>query len=72
MTLLRDVIIGIVERRGDTTDRQLAEAIFGSNAQHQTINGECRYLESLGVIVRAKGSDGIIRNSLFQWRCHQS
>lgn len=62
MTKLRDIIIGILERRQEATDRQLSEAIFGSDAQHQTVNGECRYLGRLGVIDRHKGVDGIIRN----------
>ena len=64
MQRLRDVIIGILERRGPSTDRQLTEAIFGSDAQHQTINGECRHLEVLGLSTRSKGSDGIIRNMI--------
>jgi hypothetical protein len=62
MQRLRNTIIGILERRGPATDRGLTEAIFGSDKQHQTINGECRYLEMLGLIARRKGADGIIRN----------
>ena len=64
MQRLRDVIIGILERRGPCTDRELTEAVYGSDAQHQTINGECRHLDRLGLIRRQKGSDGIIRNAI--------
>jgi len=64
MQLLKDLIIEILQRRGMATDRELSEAIYGSDRQHQTINGECRHLANIGLIVRSKGDDGIIRNSL--------
>jgi len=64
MQLLKHLIIGILERRDEASDRNLSEAIYGSHKQHQTINGECRYLANIGLIVRIKGDDGIIKNSL--------
>lgn len=42
MTTLREVIIYIVERRPGITDRQLTEAIYGSDQRHQSVNAECR------------------------------
>jgi hypothetical protein len=43
MTTLRDVIVYIVHRRPGITDRQLTEAIHGSDERHQQINSECRH-----------------------------
>ena len=42
MTTLREVIVYIVRRRPGITDRQLTEAIFGSDERHQQVNAECR------------------------------
>jgi hypothetical protein len=42
MATLREVIVYIVKRRPGITDRQLTEAIFGSDEQHQQVNAECR------------------------------
>jgi hypothetical protein len=42
MTTLREVIVYIVRRRPDITDRQLTEAIYGSDERHQQVNAECR------------------------------
>lgn len=64
MPLLKDIIIGILQRRGELTDRELTDAIFGLNAGPQTINGECNHLENLGVLIRRKAHDGVIRNVL--------
>lgn len=43
MTTLRELIVYIVRRRPGITDRQLTEAIYGSNERHQQVNAECRY-----------------------------
>jgi hypothetical protein len=42
MTTLRKVIVYIVERRPSITDRQLTEAVYGSDDRHQQVNAECR------------------------------
>ena len=42
MTTLREVIVYIVQRRPGITDRQLTEAIYGSDERHQQVNSECR------------------------------
>ncbi|WP_420965309.1 hypothetical protein [Bradyrhizobium sp. B120] len=42
MTTLREVIVYIVRRRSGITDRQLTEAIYGSDERHQQVNAECR------------------------------
>ena len=42
MPTLREVIVYIVQRRPGITDRQLTEAIFGSDERHQHVNAECR------------------------------
>jgi hypothetical protein len=42
MTTLREVIVYIVCRRPGITDRQLTEAIYGSDERHQQVNTECR------------------------------
>ena len=42
MTTLREVIVYIVRRRPGITDRQLTEAIYGSDERHQQVNAECR------------------------------
>ena len=47
MTTLREVILYIVERRPGITDRQLTEAIYGSDARHQQVNAECRYCSQI-------------------------
>jgi len=36
------VIVYIVRRRPGITDRQLTEAIYGSDERHQQVNAECR------------------------------
>jgi|HubBroStandDraft_2_1064218.scaffolds.fasta_scaffold2895414_1 hypothetical protein len=54
MTTLADVILYILPRRGDSTDRQLCEAIYGSDDQHPQINQECRLLANKGLIARQK------------------
>jgi hypothetical protein len=42
MITLRQVIVYIVRRRPGITDRQLTEAIYGSDERHQQVNTECR------------------------------
>jgi hypothetical protein len=42
MTTLRQVILYIIERRLGITDRQLTEAIYGSDERHQQVNQKCR------------------------------
>jgi len=42
MTTLREVIVYIVRRRPGISDRQLTEAIYGSDERHQQVNAECR------------------------------
>ncbi|MGY4608602.1 hypothetical protein ACVW16_007014 [Bradyrhizobium sp. USDA 4474] len=42
MATLREVIVYIVRRRPGITDRQLTEAIYGSDGRHQQVNAECR------------------------------
>lgn len=43
MITLREVIVYIVRRRPGITDRQLTEAIYGSDERHQQVNAECRF-----------------------------
>lgn len=43
MAALREVIVYIVRRRAGITDRQLTEAIYGSDERHQQVNAECRH-----------------------------
>lgn len=47
MTALREVILYIVERRPGVSDRQLSEAIYGSDDRHQQVNSECRYCSEI-------------------------
>jgi hypothetical protein len=42
MTTLREVMSYIVRRRPCITDRQLTDAIYGSDERHQQVNAECR------------------------------
>jgi hypothetical protein len=42
MTTLQEVIAYIIRRRPGITDRQLTEAIYGSDERHQQVNAECR------------------------------
>jgi hypothetical protein len=42
MTTLREVIVYVVRRRPGINDRQLTEAIYGSDERHQQVNAECR------------------------------
>jgi hypothetical protein len=42
MATLREVIVFIVRHRPGITDRQLTEAIYGSDDRHQQVNAECR------------------------------
>ncbi len=64
MTTLREVILFILERRPNATDRQLSEAIYGSDRGHQQINQECRLLEGARLVQRAKSPTGSIKNHL--------
>ena len=52
MTTLREVIVYVVRRRPGITDRQLTEAIYGSDKRHQQVNAECR---SCSEIARQQG-----------------
>ncbi len=63
MTMLSNVILFILKYRPQATDRQLSEAIFGSDNRHQDVNQGCRLLEARGLIQRTV-VDGLIRNSL--------
>ncbi|MBZ9674506.1 hypothetical protein [Mesorhizobium sp. ES1-1] len=63
MTSLGNTIEFIIERRAGLSDSELAEAIYGESIQ-QHVNGECRYLESGGKLVRRHREDGIIGNYL--------
>jgi len=56
MTTLREVIVYIVRRRPGITDRQLTEAIYGSDERHQQVNAECRNCPG---IVRRQGETHI-------------
>jgi hypothetical protein len=47
MTTLREVIVYIVRRRPGITDRQLTEAIYGSDERHPQVNAECRYCSEI-------------------------
>lgn len=60
---LAKVIEYILRHRPSLTDRELGEAIYGSDARHQQINSECRLMEQAGIIVR-ETIDGLIRNRL--------
>lgn len=60
---LAEVIEYILGNRPNLTDRELGEAIYGSDDRHQQINSECRHLEQAGVIIREL-IDGLIRNRL--------
>jgi 5-methylcytosine-specific restriction protein A len=46
------------------TDRELTEAMFGSDEQHQQVNTACRALAAAGQIERPVGADGLIHNVL--------
>jgi len=63
MTTLRQVILFILERRHLATDRELSEAIYGSDKGHQQINQECRLLAAAGKMHRTKIADHPIQNS---------
>jgi hypothetical protein len=59
---LADFVIEIMRRRPGITDRQLAEAIFGTPQRVQQINSECRHLENIGRLERKKVGDEPIGN----------
>jgi hypothetical protein len=61
---LRQVILFILARRDGATDRDVSEAIYGSDEGHQQINQECRLLTAAGKLKRTKTSDDPIRNYL--------
>jgi hypothetical protein len=56
---LGEVIIYIIERRPGISDRELSEAIFGSNARHQQVSAECRLLANRADIIRRPGAGSI-------------
>jgi hypothetical protein len=63
---LADKILAELRRRDGLSDRQLAEAIFGTRHCSIQINGECRYLEKFGLISRIKEEARPIRNLLIR------
>jgi hypothetical protein len=59
-----DQIVAELGQRNGLSDRQLSEAIFGTRHRSTQINGECRYFENRGLIVRKKWDSEPIRNFL--------
>ena len=49
---------------------QFSEAIFGTRHRSTQVNGECRYLDNRGLIVRKKQVDEPIRNCLARLKPH--
>ena len=48
MTTLAEKILEVVRGHPGITDKQLAEALFGSGAPQQRVNGECRFMAAKG------------------------
>ena len=56
-TTLAQVLTFLIEKAPGRTEAALAEAIFGDFGYQQRVNGDCRLLESRGIIER-RGSGG--------------
>ena len=56
-TTLADVLVFLIEKTPGRTEAQLADAVFGDSGYQQRVNGDCRLLESRGIIER-RGSGG--------------
>jgi hypothetical protein len=59
---LANRIIEQVERWPGVSDRQLSERIFGTRHRSTQINGECRYLANVKLLIRKKIGDEPIGN----------
>jgi hypothetical protein len=64
MATLAQRILGVVLEQPGITDRLLAEALFGAGTPQQRVNGECRLMETRGLLRRAARSDGLKGNYL--------
>ena len=60
--MLADKIIVETDREPGATDRRLSELLFGTPNRRTQINGECRYMERGGRLIRRKRDDGLIGN----------
>lgn len=54
---LSDVLLFLIEKSSGRTETQLAEAKFGDSCYQQCVNGDCRLLESKGLVER-RGTGG--------------
>ncbi|USG66106.1 winged helix-turn-helix domain-containing protein [Brevibacillus ruminantium] len=61
---LKDKIINYLKDKDGLTDREIANAILGTNEPQQAVNQACRALVSKGIIKRVNRIDGLIGNYL--------
>jgi len=64
MATLSDRIVEILRKQPGLSDREITDLLSGPGAAQQPVNQAGRLLESRGVILRSKRSDGRIGNYL--------
>jgi len=62
MVKISDHIIALLKDNDGLTDREITDSVIGTGEPQQYINQTCRLLESKGVLVRSKRTDGRIGN----------
>src|SRR4051794_32719216 len=62
MRSIDEMIFNAILKQPGTTDRWLAEAVYGPGTQQQRVNGYCRDLAATGRILRKLRPDGLIGN----------